>query len=183
MSSFTAMYRRDSDADSDDSWNGAISMDITIILVAIAFCSMLGVGFIYGLRKYKDAQLAARNQLPQYNSPSHSKNSRGLSIDPPAYSPSSNAPSYYDEKSSYASTPVSPVPEIRITFPDDVDEQGRAVKGSVVIVKIGERGGVGLEPVRDEEALPRYERDGKRWEEVDMDLIGGLKEKEKREYL
>ena len=34
-----------------------------------------------------------------------------------------------------------------------------------------------MEPVRDEEALPRYERDGKRWEEVDMDLIGGLKEK------
>lgn len=158
-------------------------MDLTIVLVAIAFFAMLSVGFLYGMRKYKDAQALQRQQLPQYNTPSH-KNARGLSIDPPAYSPSpSSAPSYYDEKnsSSYPGTPVSPVPEIRITFPDDVDEQGRAVKGSVVIVKIGERGGVGLEPVREDDQLPKYEMDGSKWEHVDMDTIGGLKEK--KEYL
>jgi len=180
MSSFTSIiFRRDAD-DDENSWGGPISMDLTIILVAIAFCFMLAVGAIYGMRKYKDMKNARRNRLPQYNS----KNAHGLSIDPPAYSPSST-PAYYDEKSStsYPSTPVSPVPEIRITFPDDIDEHGKAVKGSVVIVKIGDRGGVGLEPVRNEDQLPKYERDGKKWDDVDMDLIGGLKEREKKEYL
>ena len=54
------------------------------------------------------------------------------------------------------------------------------MQGRVVIVKIGEKGAVGLEPC---EQLPKYERDGKKWDELDMDLIGGLKEKEKKEYL
>ena len=179
MSSFTSsIFRRDSE--DDEAWD---NMDLTIILVAVCFCTMMAVGALYAVRKYRLVRAMNRQTLPVYND----RNAHGLSIDPPAYSPT-GITSYYDEKSGLSSprspaTPVSPVPEIRITFPDDVDEQGRAVKGSVVIVKIGEKGGVGLEPLRDEDQLPKYERDGKKWDEVDMDMIGGLKEKEKKDFL
>jgi len=77
-----------------------------------------------------------------------------------------------------SSPPLSPdsVPEIRITFPDEQDESGRRKSGRVVIVRVGEKG-IGLEPVRDEQ-LPAYEKEsGERFHSIDMDRIGGLKEK------
>jgi len=88
----------------------------------------------------------------------------------------------YDEKSSLTSNssspPLSPenVPEIRITFPDEQDESGRPKSGRVVVVRVGEHG-VGLEPLRDEQ-LPAYEKEaGQRFHSIDMERIGGLKEK------
>lgn len=78
-----------------------------------------------------------------------------------------------------SSPPLSPdnVPEIRITFPDEQDASGRRTSGRVVIVRVGERGNVGLEPVRDEQ-LPAYEKQsGEKFHSIDMDRIGGLKEK------
>ena len=172
------MFRR-SEQDDD-----SMQTDLVIVFLAICFGTMISVGALYSVRKYRYAQsVALQNEtLPQYNS----KGSRGvsLSIDPPSYSGSS----YCDEKTPTnglssprsPTSPTSPVPEIRITFPDEMDEQGRHMQGRVVIVKIGEKGAVGLEPC---EQLPKYERDGKKWDELDMDLIGGLKEKEKKEYL
>jgi len=78
-------------------------------------------------------------------------------------------------------TPGSPVPEIRITFPDETDESGRPKSGRVVVVRISETGGVGLEPLHDhEEQLPAYEKevkDGQKFQSIDMNSIGGLKEK------
>lgn len=80
--------------------------------------------------------------------------------------------------SNASSPPLSPdsVPEIRITFPDEEDESGRQKGGRVVIVRVGEHG-IGLEPLRDEQ-LPAYEKEtGGRFQSIDMDRIGGLKEK------
>ena len=78
------------------------------------------------------------------------------------------------------STPSTPtaskmVPEIRITFPDDDDEKDR--RSRVVVVKVTDMGGVGLEPLADmdKQGLPRYEaQEGFR--EVDLERCGGLKE-------
>ncbi|KAI5281012.1 hypothetical protein KEM52_004020, partial [Ascosphaera acerosa] len=118
--------------------------------------------------------------------------------------------------------PPSAVPEIRITFPDDEDAHGRRVAGRVVVVRIGESGGIGLEPLDEKreiemhargmagmagmaggaasppvpsamdpdpahvaddarraferDGLPAYEQRG--LEEVDLDSIGGLKERQ-----
>ena len=74
------------------------------------------------------------------------------------------------------SPPSSPttgtVPEIRITFPDDEEEKDR--RSRVVVVRVTDMGGVGLEPL-DKDGLPRYEeKEGFR--EVDLDRCGGLKE-------
>nr|OQO28526.1 hypothetical protein B0A51_06533 [Rachicladosporium sp. CCFEE 5018] len=73
------------------------------------------------------------------------------------------------------SPPPSPVPEIRITFPEEVDDAGRRTSGRVVVVRVGETS-IGLEPVDD--SLPTYQRDGKRFQSLDLDRIGGLTEKE-----
>ncbi|KAI5303607.1 RNA methyltransferase tRNA(m5U54)methyltransferase [Ascosphaera pollenicola] len=91
------------------------------------------------------------------------------------------------------SPPPSDVPEIRITFPEEEDDQGKRVSGRVVVVRIGESGGIGLEPLDEKkeiemhgnryeekdfekEGLPAYENS--RLESLDLDRMGGLKEKE-----
>lgn len=80
-----------------------------------------------------------------------------------------------------SSPPSSPVPEIRITFPDEVDESGRRQSGRVLLVRVGEHN-VGLEPM-DEDDLPPYQRDSSdRFDSLDLDRIGGLKEKSEKDY-
>ena len=73
-------------------------------------------------------------------------------------------------------TPDSPVPEIRITFPDE-DEKGQKRKSQVMVLKIGERGAVGLEPYH-EEPLPPYQKSNERLESLDLERLGGLREKQ-----
>lgn len=79
------------------------------------------------------------------------------------------------------SPPHSPdnVPQIHITFPDEHDENGRAKSGRVLVVRVGDNATVGLEPMHDEQ-LPAYEKDTKgQFQSIDMDQIGGLKEKDR----
>lgn len=77
------------------------------------------------------------------------------------------------------SPPQSPVPEIRITFPEEVDDHGKRQSGRVVVVRVGDNGGVGLEPVS--EKLPPYQySESDRFHSLDLDRIGGLKEKDMR---
>jgi hypothetical protein len=76
-----------------------------------------------------------------------------------------------------SSPPPSPLPEIRITFPDEVDKTGRPQSGRVVVVRMGENSAVGLEPL--EEQLPPYQKgEGGRFQSLDLERMGGLKEKE-----
>lgn len=174
MSSYTSpLLRRE---EYQDGWS-PLTLDLMIVLVSLSFAGLISVGLIYAVRKYQAHRSSRHATLPSY----HTRNIHDLHV---------AAPPYYDEKrrhssgsgssSSPGSGPSSPVPEIRITFPDDVDGEGRQLKGRVVVVRVGEKGGVGLEPVRDEQ-LPKYERDGKKWDELDMELMGGLKEK--KEFL
>lgn len=80
--------------------------------------------------------------------------------------------------------PESPenVPEIHITFPDEQDENGRQKSGRVLIVRVGDNATIGLEPMQNEQ-LPAYEKESKgHFQTIDMDRIGGLKEKETTLY-
>jgi len=73
------------------------------------------------------------------------------------------------------------VPEIRITFPDEQDDAGRTKNGRVLVVRMGEAT-VGLEPVKEEQ-LPAYEKEtNSQFYSIDMDKIGGLKEKNRDEF-
>lgn len=72
--------------------------------------------------------------------------------------------------------PTSPLPEIRITFPEEVDDAGKRQSGRVVVVHVGETS-LGLEPYS--EKLPSYQQtESERFQSLDLDRIGGLKEKD-----
>jgi len=77
-------------------------------------------------------------------------------------------------------SPTSPVPEIRITFPEEYDATGKRTSGRVVVVRVGDGagGGVGLEPVGEDDQLPAYDaREG--FQSIELERIGGLVEKAK----
>ncbi|KJX98703.1 hypothetical protein TI39_contig397g00007 [Zymoseptoria brevis] len=77
------------------------------------------------------------------------------------------------------SPPTSPIPEIRITFPEEIDEAtGQRKSGCVVVVKVGEMGGVGgLEGGNEGTGFVGRMNDGERWQSVDLERVGGLVEK------
>ena len=79
--------------------------------------------------------------------------------------------------SSQPSTPTSPVPEIRITFPEEEGPDGKRKSGRVVIVQVGEAGAAFVRDVEPEN-LPPYQKKSKDgFQSVDLDTVGGLKEK------
>jgi len=161
------------------------TIDLLISLMVLIFVSLLLIGALYTVRKIRQRRAIARQQLPVYSekaSPNSSPNHRRLTITTAPYGRGSTI-SIYDEKASMMSSPRSPplspdsVPEIRITFPDEQDESGRLQSGRVVVVRVGETG-VGLEPLKDDEQLPAYQKESsERFHSIDMERIGGLKEK------
>ena len=72
--------------------------------------------------------------------------------------------------------PSGGLPQIRITFPEETDEDGKKQSGRVVVLHVDDKGGVGMEPLPEGEQLPPYEQD--RFVSLDLERIGGLKEKE-----
>lgn len=181
----TSILRRDS---SDATLSPAM-IDLLITLMVLIFLSLLLIGALYMIRRVRRSQAIKRQSLPQYNEPQqqqqtrNSGHHRSLTITAAPYGQRSSAIYMYDEKSPMmsngSSSPHSPeeVPEIRLTFPDEQDEAGQCKSGRVVIIRVGETG-VGLEPVKDEQ-LPAYEKEtGGRFQSLDMDRMGGLKEKE-----
>jgi len=91
----------------------------------------------------------------------------------------------YDEKMNLIANshgpPDSPVPEIRVTFPDEVDQTGQKMSGRVVVVRITDSGSVGMEPLAQEQLPPYQQADSGRFQSLDMNRIGGLKEETARE--
>lgn len=161
----------------DGSNNLTIALLSTLaILVVLALILM---GALIWLRNIRRARKQAEQQLPLYEK---RQSGRRLTITMPGKGRESVI--VYSEKqdlmNSAASSPTSPVPEIRITFPDEVDESGKCQSGRVVVVRVGEHS-VGLEPLNDD--LPPYQRDSSdRFDSLDLDRIGGLKEKDNKEY-
>ncbi|KAJ4398800.1 hypothetical protein N0V91_009930 [Didymella pomorum] len=163
--------------DGDGSNNLTVALLSTLaILVVLALVLM---GALIWLRNIRRARKEAAQQLPLYEK---RQSGRRLTITMPGKGRESVV--VYSEKQdlidSAASSPTSPVPEIRITFPDEVDESGKRQSGRVVVVRVGEHS-VGLEPVN--ENLPPYQDDSSdRFDSLDLDRIGGLKEKDNKEY-
>jgi hypothetical protein len=158
------------------------TMALLVALAMIVFIGFLCLGALYFLRKMRLASKRAHeSQLPLYEK---RQSGRRLTITALPYGKGRESVVVYSEKqdllSNGSSTPTSPVPEIRITFPDEVDESGKSQSGRVVVVRVGEHS-VGLEPVQDN--LPPYQRDSSdRFDSLDLDRIGGLKEKDSKEY-
>ena len=188
MSSISAIVARSSALlhTRNETQMSSTMIDLLIALMILVFVALCLIGTLYAVRKIRTSRAIARQQLPMHNESSSRpmSNHRRLTITAAPYGRNS---SIYvcDEKSPMMKNPLSPphspdnVPEIHITFPDEHDESGRRKSGRVVVVRVGETS-VGLEPL-NEEQLPAYEKEtgglGGRFHSIDMDRIGGLKEK------
>jgi len=159
---------------------------MTDLLIALLVLALLGVCLIVVLlflRLYRRKR-QQKSELPFHNAPQGSRrsNHRRLTITASPYGRNAESVFVYNEKQAFmeqgSSPPASPVPEIRITFPEEEDKGGKRKSGRVVIVRIGENGGVGLEPYQ-EESLPPYQTgESDRFQSLDLERIGGLREKE-----
>lgn len=161
-------------------------LNYMIIVLGLLFVALLLGSVLLLLRRHRQRQQMLQDEgLPSYNEVKGNRNHNNLTIETSQNGRSSILVINRDGQPMLAnpnSPPASPdnVPEIRITFPDEQDEKGEHRSGRVVVVRVGDGGVVGLEPVRDEQ-LPAYEKENKsEFYSIDMDQIGGLKEKEYR---
>ncbi|KAF2084406.1 hypothetical protein K490DRAFT_19513, partial [Saccharata proteae CBS 121410] len=152
-----------------------------LVLVLIAFACVLALVMLRKVRKQRK-----ESGLPLYEDATRptsrvSQHHRSLTITAGRRAESIYV---YEEKAQFmkegGSPPASPIPEIRITFPEEVDDQGKRQSGRVVVVRVGEHS-VGMEPLHEED-LPPYQKDASdRFHSLDLDRIGGLKEKDDKE--
>lgn len=159
-------------------------VSLLISLLVLVLLGMALIGALLFLRHLRKARKAAESdpELPRYEK--RQSNHRRLTITATPYGKGRESILVYQEKqdllANSSSPPPSPVPEIRITFPDEVDESGKRQSGRVLVVRVGEHS-VGLEPLQED--LPPYQRDASdRFDSLDLDRIGGLKEKSDKEY-
>jgi len=157
--------------------NNHTMINLLVVLLVLLIVAILLVGGLYFMRQRKRSR--KMSELPVYSekrvsTSSTRSNHRRITIRP------SESLYVYQEKQSLiansSSPPPSPIPEIRITFPEEFDESGKRQSGRVVVVRVGDSS-VGLEPVS--ENLPPYQQsESDRFQSLDLDRIGGLTEKE-----
>lgn len=155
-------------------------INLLIGLLGLLFLGMSLLAFLFILRQSRKSR--KQSELPLYNeSSSKTSNHRRLTITATPYGNRSESVYIYNEKetlmTSPGSTPTSPVPEIRITFPEEEDESGKRKSGRVVVVRIGETG-VGLEPYQEDDLPPYQNSEAGKFQSLDLERMGGLKEKE-----
>ncbi|QSZ35852.1 hypothetical protein DSL72_006974 [Monilinia vaccinii-corymbosi] len=160
-------------------------VNLLVALMVLIFIGLLLAAALYIVRKIRRDRAVARQQLPLHNDSPRGRHRR-LTITATPYEGGGSTIHVYGGKSSPTGSDrssLSPgeVPEIRITFPDEHDEStGHKKSGRVVIVRVGDTG-VGLEPLKSQDQLPAYDKEagGTRFQSIDIDRIGGLKEKDK----
>ena len=148
-------------------------VDLLIVLLVLILIALALVGGLLLIRRKRQAQ--KESLLPVHHGqvpPSQ----RRLTIT----TNKTDLAFVYDEKRSLMensdSPPPSPVPEIRITFPEEEDASGKRKSGRMVVVRISEAGSIGLEPCHED--LPPYQTtDTGRFQSLDIERMGGLKEK------
>ena len=151
---------------------------LLIILLALAIATAVLAGTLLLLRHRRRARRADALQMfdeKRISTSSTHSNHRRVTA-----RPSQSVHIYHDKETSVETysappSPTSSLPEIRITFPEEIDVFGKRKSGGVVVVRVGDTG-VGLEPLS--ENLPAYQQseDG-RFQSVDLERAGGLIEK------
>lgn len=158
---------------SDDSDGSSYSTIIQLLtaLVVIAGLGLLLGGVLFVIRRVNKKRLG-----PEL--PTHTRNT-SLTVTAIPYKSAKRSSWFGSEKSSSGSrpgTPTSPVPEIRITFPEEEGADGKRKSGRVVVVQVGEAGAAFVRDINPESNLPPYQKG--EFSSVDLAKVGGLKEKE-----
>ncbi|MCJ1459740.1 hypothetical protein MMC28_010119 [Mycoblastus sanguinarius] len=163
-------------------------MSLLIALIAIlafGLCLIAGLFILRARRKAKQIEKLTDLPFQANRASSKTSNHKRLTVTAAPYDRYPKPINTYNEKeilvdeSSQPSSPSSPLPEIRITFPEEEEDGGKRKSGRVVVVRISEKGGLGLEPYNDDH-LPAYEKsDAERFQSLDLERIGGLKEFER----
>lgn len=176
MDSFTRIVAR-----GDEEKDNNKTVNILIALLVLVFVGLVAFALLVLLRRKRRQRQMMNETLPQYHDVKRTGNHRRLTIQ--TGNGRSSVIVVDNNGQPMLANPQSPphspdnVPQIHITFPDEQDDQGRPKSGRVVVVRVGETS-VGLEPL-DDEQLPAYEKESKtQFYSIDMDKIGGLKEKE-----
>ncbi|KAI1431028.1 hypothetical protein GGR50DRAFT_126204 [Xylaria sp. CBS 124048] len=194
MESLSTIYARDksvltvrdmTDSSDPDDWDSTLNAMIALLGLALFGLILVGTMLLLQRRRRLLHQQPYDQTLPKYDDIEHEagRNTRRLSIQPPDYQSNivvvNGRPMLTDPQAA----PHSPnnIPEIHITFPDEQDEHGQRKHGRVLLVRVGEAT-IGLEPLKDEQ-LPAYEKEaGSTFYSIDMDRIGGLKEKDQSQF-
>jgi hypothetical protein len=145
-----------------------------LVLLVISIC-MCGALLFFRHRRRSQKSL---HGLPLYNDKRSSGSSIASSIRRP-FSKTTDSVYVIQEKQNLLDNSEEPrpsgIPEIRLTFPEEYDADGKRTSGRCVIVRVSESG-IGLEPVQ--EKCPAYKQsEGERFQSLDLDRVGGLTEK------
>jgi len=161
------LFKRDNDSSFS---NNSTVIQLLTALVVLAGLGLSLSGILFIIRQWK------KKNSPVL--PTHTRN-HSLTVTPIPYRTKRTSFFGSAEKKTVSppSTPTSPVPEIRITFPEEETADGKRKSGRVVIVQVGEAGAAFVRDVEPENDLPPYQKKGQ-FEAVDLEKVGGLKEKE-----
>lgn len=177
MDSLKQMLRRDaSDSDLDSYYGPGMGPLLMVFFGLILAGSCLTLALICFRRK----RIAQRQVLlPQYRAHAHNRSASVTNLPNLARNESVFV---YDEKmnliANSANPPPSTVPQIRVTFPDDDESNGQPRPGRVVVVHVTDSGSVGMSPLAQGPAPPYQTADAERFQSLDLDRMGGLREKD-----
>ncbi|KAG9958169.1 hypothetical protein KCU61_g8553, partial [Aureobasidium melanogenum] len=170
MASFMKLVARDS---YDESYSPTMAA-LLIALVVLLIIALLCVVALYFMR-WRKRSIRAGSLAIDDEEKSASQHHHRVTVRP------HESIIVYQEKQSLIDNSEAPpsansVPEIRIHFPEEVDTLGKRQSGRVVVVRVGDHS-IGLEPVS--ENLPPYQKsESDRFQSLDLERIGGLKEKD-----
>ena len=145
------------DDDGDDDKLSPAAVDILIILLVLVFIAMCLVTILFFYRR------VCHNKQNNHLLPVHHRH-RDHHHHHHHHSLTVTTLPTGEQSISVVQRESLPLPEIRLTFPDDDEDQHQ------LIVKIGDSGSVGLEPCPPPPPYCEHS--------LDLDRIGGLKEKD-----
>lgn len=76
--------------------------------------------------------------------------------------------------------PSAAPPAIHLTLPEELDDGTKSASVRVVVVSIGDHGEVGLSPLAQEQLPPYQEHTSERFQSLDLERLGGLKENQQK---
>jgi len=171
MNNAGSLFRRDE----TELHAGPPDSSLLLTLFVLILLSLSLIGTLYFLRRR-----LLRNQalLPVQH---RNSNPRRLTISATSASGRTDSIFIINEKRNLmdnsSSPPPSPIPEIRITFPDEEATPGKRQSTRVVVLRIGDSGAIGMEPVAEEHLPPYQSSDAEKFHSLDLERMGGLREK------